>query len=113
MTLGLAILACSLAAGTCHATADPGVISYAVRVRAPAGAIVRLSALDVPRGWTASFCTAHVCSPFRVALPVRNGSAAIQLSYARSAAVAGRLRALHVAANTTGERADARRSVTP
>jgi hypothetical protein len=111
MTLGLAILACSLAAGTCHAASDPGVTSYAVRVHAPAGTTVRLSALDVPRGWTASFCTPHVCSPFRVALPVHSGNAAIQLSYVRSAAAARPLRTLHVAARAAGRRADARRSV--
>ena len=111
MTLGLAILACSLAAGTCHAAADPGVTSYAVRVHAPAGTIVRLRALDVPRGWTASFCTPHVCSPFHVALPLRTGTGTIQLSYVRSGGIAHPLRALHVAARTTSERADARRSV--
>ncbi|HEX3867847.1 MAG TPA: hypothetical protein VHV78_13890 [Gemmatimonadaceae bacterium] len=98
MTLGVAILSCALAAGTCHASADPGVTSYAVRVHAPAGSIVRLSARDVPRGWIASFCTPHVCSPFHVALPVRGGSATIQLSYVRSAANAGPLRAPRVTA---------------
>ena len=112
MTLGLAILACSLAAGTCHAAADPGVTSYAVRVRAPAGAIVRLSALEVPRGWVASFCTPHVCSPFHVTLPVRDGTGTIQLSYVRSAAQAGPLRTLHVRARAASVHADARRDVT-
>ena len=113
MTLGLAILACSLAAGTCHAAADPTVTSYAVRVRAQSDAIVRLTALDVPRGWTASFCTPHVCSPSHVELPVHNGSGTIQLSYVRSAPAARALRALHVAARSAGGRADARLSLTP
>ena len=112
MMLGLAILSCALAAGTCHAAADPGETSYAVRVQAPAGALVRLSALDVPRGWTASFCTPHVCSPFHVVLPVRAGSATIQLSYVRSGAGARPLRSLHVAARTAAAHADARRRVT-
>jgi len=98
MTLGLAILACSLAAGTCHAAADPGVTSYAVRVRAPAGAIVRLSALEVPRGWIASFCTPHVCSPFHVTFRLRGDTGTIQISYVPENAGAAPLRAPHVAA---------------
>jgi hypothetical protein len=81
MALGLAVLSCALAAGTCHAAADPGVRSYAVRITAPAGSTVRLEARDVPRGWIASFCTPRVCSPFQVRLRVRTGTAAIQLSY--------------------------------
>lgn len=98
MSLGLAILSCAVAAGTCHASADPGVTSYAVRVEAPAGSIVRLSALDVPRGWIASFCTPRVCSPFHVTLPVRNGTGTIQISYVRSAAHAAALRSVRVEA---------------
>ena len=98
MGLGLAILSCAVAAGTCHASADPGVLSYAVRVEAPAGSIVRLSALDVPRGWIASFCTPQICSPFHVTLPVRAGSRTIQLSYVRSGARAAALRTIRVGA---------------
>lgn len=113
MTLGVAILTCSLAAGACHAAADPGVRAYAVRVHAPAGTIVRLSAVDVPRGWTASFCTPHVCSPFHVALPVRTGSATIQLSYAPAGSAPAALRTVRVAARIPGARAGARRSVGP
>jgi hypothetical protein len=111
MTLGLAILSCALAAGTCHTAADPGVRSYAVRVEAPAGSTVRLSALDVPRGWIASFCTPHICSPFHVSLPVRDGSGTIQISFVPSAVNAPRLRALHVSASAASGRADARRAV--
>ena len=84
MPLGIAIVSCALAAGTCHAAADPGVTSYAVRVTAPVRSQVRLSARDVPAGWIASFCTPRVCSPFRVTLPVRTGSASIQISYVRT-----------------------------
>ena len=83
MALGVVILACALAAGTCHAAADPGVTSYAVRVTAPAHSVVRLRAVDVPAGWLASFCTPRVCSLFTVALPVRAGAATIQISYVR------------------------------
>jgi hypothetical protein len=70
---------------------------------------VRLRALDVPRGWIASFCTLHVCSPFHVTLPVRTGAAAIQLSCVREDARAGALQRLHVAAGSAGQRADAQR----
>jgi hypothetical protein len=110
MTLGLVILSCALAAGTCRPAADPGVRSYAVRVNGPAGSTVRLSALDVPRGWIASFCSPRVCSPFHVALPLRAGSGSIQISYVRTAATAPALRALHVAARVSGRRLDARRT---
>jgi hypothetical protein len=96
MTLGLAILSCALAAGTCHAGADPGVRSFAVRVYGPAGSTVRLVARDVPRGWIASFCTPRVCSPFRVLLPLHAGTGTIQLSYARTGGVAEALRTPHV-----------------
>jgi hypothetical protein len=111
MTVGLAILSCALAGATCHAAADPGVTSYAVRVHAPAGSIVRLSAVDVPRGWIASFCTPSVCSPFHVSLPVHAGTGTIQLSYVRSDERARVLRSLHVTAGGSAGRADARRSV--
>ena len=96
MTLGLAILTCALAAGTCHASADPGVRSYAVRVHGPAGSTAHLVARDVPRGWIASFCTARVCSPFHVALPLHGGTGTIQLSYARTGVTAGVLGTPHV-----------------
>lgn len=111
MGLGLAILSCAVAAGTCHPAAEPGVTSYAVRVTAPADSIVRLSALDVPRGWVASFCTSHVCAPFHVSLPLHGGSGTIQLSYVRTGSGAAALRALHVAARGSAGAADARREV--
>jgi hypothetical protein len=57
---------------------------------------VQLRAVDVPRGWIASFCTPHVCSPFHVTLPVHTGTAAIQLSYVREDGRAGALRRPHV-----------------
>lgn len=111
MSLGLAILSCALAAGTCRPAADPGVRTFAVRVTAPPGTLVRLSALDVPRGWIASFCTPRVCSPQRVSLPVPHGSAAIQVSYARTGEHAARLRALHIGARAGTGHGDARRTV--
>ncbi len=108
MPLALALLSCALAAGTCHPAADPSVRSLAVRVTVPAATAVRLTALDVPRGWIASFCTPRVCSPFHVVLPVRGGSGAIQLSYVRADTHAAPLRALHVGGATAHDRADAR-----
>lgn len=112
MTLGVAILSCGLAAGTCHAGA-PDVRSYAVRVTAPAGSAVRLGVLDLPAGWIASFCTPRVCSPYRVTLPVRTGSATIQLSYVRESPRAAALRRLHVAVRDGAGRSDAHRAVAP
>ena len=113
MTLGVTILSCALAVGTCHPSADPASRLYAVRVTAPPGSGVRLSALDVPRDWIASFCTPRVCSPFHVVLPVRTGLATIQISYVPANAQTSPLRALHVAARANGARSDARRTVAP
>jgi hypothetical protein len=90
--------------------ADPGAKSFAVRVAAPAGSVVRLEALEVPRGWIASFCTPHICSPGHVSLAMPGGTGTIQLSYVPVDRNATRLRALHVAAAAPGSRADARRS---
>jgi hypothetical protein len=109
--LGLAILSCALAAGTCHPVADPRAKSFAVRVAAPAGTVVRLTALDVPRGWIASFCTPHICAPFHVSFPVRSGTGTIQISFVPSAGGAPSLRVLHVSASGPAGRADARRPV--
>jgi hypothetical protein len=81
-----------------------------VRVTAPAGSVVRLSALDVPRGWTASFCTARVCSPGHVSLTVHARSATIQVSYIQTGARAEPLRRLHLIARTRANFAGARRS---
>jgi hypothetical protein len=94
--LGLAILSCALAGGTCHPVADPGAKSFAVRVNAPAGALVRLTARGVPRGWTASFCTPHLCSPSHVTLRVGSGTGTIQLSYVPGGRDAVPLGAPHV-----------------
>jgi hypothetical protein len=96
--LGLAILSCALAAGTCHAVADPGAKSFAVRVNAPAGTLVHLRALDVPRGWIASFCTPRICAPFHVSFRLRERGDAIQLTYVPTGADAAPLRAPHVTA---------------
>jgi hypothetical protein len=113
MPLALAILSCALAAGTCHAAASPDVHAYAVRVTAPAGSVVRLRALDVPRGWTASFCTPRVCSPQHVSLAIGAGVGAIQLSYVRTAAQAEPLRILRVTGRTAAAVADIRRLAMP
>src|ERR1700677_710999 len=109
--LGLAILSCALAVGTCHPVADPGAKSFAVRVAAPAGSVVRLSALDVPRGWIASFCTPHICAPFHVSFPVRGGTGTIQISFVPTDGNARPLRTLHVSASGPAGRIDARRAV--
>jgi hypothetical protein len=108
--LGLAILSCAIAAGACRLVADPGAKSFAVRVDAPAGTVVRLTALDVPRGWIASFCTPRICSPFHLSLPVRSGRSTIQISFVPTGASARPLRALHVSASTPAGRTDARRT---
>jgi len=108
--LGLAILSCALAAGTCHPVAAPGAQSFAVRVDAPPGTLVRLSALDVPRGWIASFCTPRICAPFHVTFRARGERGTIQLSYVPAGA-GPPLRALHVAALGPAGRTDARRPV--
>lgn len=113
MTLGLTILACALAAGTCHAVAGPGAKSFAVRVSAPVGSIVRLRALDVPRGWIASFCTPQICSPFQVALPIGERTGTIQISYVPADGNAAPLRTLHISARSSVGRTDARRSEGP
>jgi hypothetical protein len=96
MALGLAILSCALATGTCHPAADPGVTSYAVRVTAPVHSMVRLRAVGVPAGWIASFCTPRVCSPFAVSLNVPAGTASIEISYVRQSGTRA-LPAPHVA----------------
>jgi hypothetical protein len=112
MTLGLAFLSCALAAGTCH-PAGPDTRAYALRVTAPAGTAVGLTALDVPPGWIASFCTPRVCSPHRVTLPAGSGRVAIQLSYVRERSDAPPLRHLHVAGSDGDARGDARLAVAP
>jgi hypothetical protein len=109
MPVALAILTCALAAGACHPSADPGTQSWAVRVTARAGESVRLTALDVPAGWIASFCTPRVCSPFRVTLALRTASGTIQLSYVRAQANAAALRTLHLAAHGPAGYAELRR----
>jgi hypothetical protein len=112
MTLGVAFLSCALAAGTCR-PAGPDTRAYAVRVTAPAGTAVRLTALDLPPGWIASFCTARVCSPHAVTLPAGSGRAAIQVSYIREQSDAKPLRRLHVAGRDGDARSDARLAVAP
>lgn len=109
--LGLAILSCSLAAGTCHPVTAPGAESFAVRIAAAPGSVVRLSALDVPRGWIASFCTPHVCAPFHVSFPIRSGTGTIALSFVPAAAHAAPLRTVHVSARSNASRSDARKAV--
>lgn len=108
MSLGLAIVSCALAAGACHPSGAPGTQAVAVRVDAPAGSTVELRALDVPRGWIASFCTARTCTPGHTSLRLRSGAAAVGVSYIPGGANAAPLRALHLAATAAGARADAR-----
>jgi len=109
MALGLTVLSCALIAGACHPAAAPGTRSYVVRVSAPAtAATVRLSALEVPRGWIAWFCTASVCSPYRVTLALRAGVGTAQLSYAPTGAGGPRLQRLHVVARGADGTADVR-----
>jgi stage V sporulation protein SpoVS len=41
----------------------PGTAKFAVHVQGVPGSAVRLRALQVPRGYIASFCTDRVCAP--------------------------------------------------
>jgi len=45
---------------------DPTTAKFAVHVHGSAAQRVRVRALDVPAGYVASFCTAHLCAPFAV-----------------------------------------------
>jgi hypothetical protein len=49
MSLGLTILSCAFPSGPCHAAADPGVTSFAVRVGAPPGLVAPSPAVDAQR----------------------------------------------------------------
>jgi thiol-disulfide isomerase/thioredoxin/tetratricopeptide (TPR) repeat protein len=48
----------------------PNTMKYRLVVAGAAGSNVQLHALDVPKGWVASFCSDKVCSPFKVAVLV-------------------------------------------
>ena len=48
----------------------PNTIKYRLVVAGAAGTNMNLHALDVPKGWVASFCSDKVCSPFNVAVQV-------------------------------------------
>jgi thiol-disulfide isomerase/thioredoxin len=48
----------------------PNTIKYRLVVAGPAGKSLDLHAMDVPKGWVASFCSDKVCSPFKVAVVV-------------------------------------------
>jgi peroxiredoxin len=48
----------------------PNTIKYRLVVAGPVGKNLNLSALGVPKGWVASFCSDKVCSPFKVAVQV-------------------------------------------
>ena len=112
MHLGLALLSCALAApGTCHASEPAGSHAYALDLTARAGETVRLTALDVPPGWIASFCTNRVCAPFHVAVPLTSGRGAIEIAYYQTGAHPAALHAVHVIARSASGRADLRRAV--
>lgn len=53
---------------------------FSVAIRGNAGQVVVVRAVDLPKGYIASFCTARVCAPFRVtfALP-KSGRERIEL----------------------------------
>lgn len=48
----------------------PNTIKYRLVVTGSAGKNVALRALDVPKGWVASFCSDRVCAPFRVSVSI-------------------------------------------
>ena len=48
----------------------PNTTKYRLVVAGTAGREIALRALDVPKGWVASFCTDRVCAPFRTTVVV-------------------------------------------
>ena len=62
----------------------PGTTKYALHVFAPRGATIRLKALDVPKGWIASFCTTRVCAPFGVTMTLARGRDTIELQFIKN-----------------------------
>jgi hypothetical protein len=80
--------------------AVPGADRFALTVNGAPNAHVRLTALAVPTGYLASFCTALVCAPFavRITLPP-SGAATIELQIIRNDPHAVRPRIVAVASN--------------
>lgn len=78
----------------------PGTAKFSVRISGAAGETVRLRAVDVPKGYIASFCTKLVCAPFRVAIALpKSGRETIELQLIENEAGAPQPRIVIVAAN--------------
>ncbi len=78
------LLALSPWHGKVPAAANPDAVAYRLSVRGAPNAVVHLHASGLAPGWIASFCTARVCSPSRVALPLSAaGSGTIEFQVIR------------------------------
>ncbi len=78
----------------------PGTAKFSVAVRGSSGEAVHLAAVDVPKGYVASFCTDRVCAPFHVTLSLpASGVQEIELQYIQNDAVSSNPQIVRVAAD--------------
>jgi hypothetical protein len=74
-------------------------VAFSVGVSGKPGQFVRLRAVGIANGYIASFCTPHVCAPFRVAFALpRSGRESIELQVIRNVPGAAPPRTVTVAA---------------
>jgi hypothetical protein len=74
-------------------------VAFSVGVSGEPGQVVRLRAVDLASGYIASFCTPHVCAPFRVAFALpRSGRESIELQVIRNVPGAAPPKSVTVAA---------------
>jgi len=87
--------------GSMHAGSSmrAGSTAFTVRLSGKPEQIVRLRAVGIPSGYIASFCTRHLCAPFRVtfALP-KSGRDSIELQVIENVAASAAPRSVSVAA---------------
>lgn len=55
----------------------PETLKYRLAVVGNAGESVELRAVDVPKGWIATFCTEHVCTPNRTRITLPSSRMAV------------------------------------